>query len=114
MPLSITSVLLTSLVQCFLACSAQVSQEQREGGNSSGPPKGKSEKNSTIACDAVITVAEPVTFIEMKIITFLFIHSYVYTHMCGSLYEEFEVLHKYTVIRMAQCLLNIFFREFYM
>lgn len=81
MPLSITSVLLTSLVQCFLACSAQVSQEQREGGNSSGPPKGKSKKNSRIACDAVITVAEPVTFIEMKIITFLFIHSYVYTYM---------------------------------
>lgn len=107
-------MLLTSLVQCFLLCSAQVSQEQREGRNSSVPPKGKRKKNSTIACDAVITVAEPVTFIEMKIITFLFIHSYVYTHMCGSLYEEFEVLHKYMVIRMAQCLLNILFREFYM
>lgn len=107
MSLSITSVLLVSLVQCFLVCAAQVSQEWRQGGSSSGPPKGKSKKNSTIACDAMITVAELVTFIEMKIITFLFFHSYVYTHICGSLYEEFEVLHKYKIIRIAQCLLNL-------
>lgn len=83
---------------------------EREG----APLVGKSKKNFTIACDAVTTVAELVTFIEMKIITFLFIYSYVYTHMCGSLYEEFEVLHKYMLIRIAQCLLNIFFIEFYM
>ena len=81
--MSITSVLLISLVQCFLVCAAQVSQEWREGGSSSGAPKGKSKKNSTIACDAMITIAKLVTFIEMKIITFfvylfLCIHTYVW------------------------------------
>lgn len=87
----------------------------RGGGSSSGPSKGKSKKNSTIACDAMITVAELVTFIEMKIITFFFVFSFICIHIyVAHFMKNLKCCINTRLSELHNASLIFFFIEFYM